>query len=67
MYHIACQEVTGFSCPFVAEGETMEAAMESLKSHGMEVHAEELQKMMADGMTEEMMMEKMKSVAKMDM
>lgn len=63
MYKIACKDMGMETCPFVAEGETMEEAMMQLKNHGTETHAAEMEKMMADGMTEEMMMEKMKSVA----
>lgn len=51
-------------CPFVAKGENLETAMMQLKEHGMSVHGPEMQKMMAEGMTEAMMMDKMKSIAK---
>jgi predicted small metal-binding protein len=64
MHTIVCQEVSGLACPFVAKGETMEEAMMELKSHGMEMHMAELSKMMSEGMTEEMMMNKMKEAAK---
>lgn len=67
MHTIACQDVSGIECPFVAKGETMEEAMGQLKDHGMGMHQEELAKMMAEGMSEEQMMEKMKSVAKEEM
>ncbi|GEM_PF-3525883 len=64
MHSIACQDVSSLACPFIAEGESMEAAMMALKNHGMEMHQEELGKMMAEGMTEEMLIEKMKGAAK---
>jgi predicted small metal-binding protein len=63
MTKIACADM-GMDCPFVAEGETMEQAMGALQHHGDEVHADAIKEMMANGMTEEQMMEKMKSVAK---
>lgn len=53
------------ACPFVAEGETVEAAMGMLSSHGMEMHKDAMEKMMAEGMTADQMAEKMKAVAKM--
>lgn len=53
-------------CPFVAKGETMDAAMTTMKEHGMSAHPTEMDDAMAKGMTEEMMMNKMKEVAKME-
>lgn len=64
MHSISCHDASGLTCDFTATGETLEAAIENLKNHGMEMHAGELQKMMAEGMTEEMMMEKIKAAAK---
>lgn len=63
MYKIACQDM-GMACPFVAEDGTLEGAMAKLNDHGAHVHPAEIQKMMDEVMTEAMMMEKMKSVAK---
>lgn len=65
MHSIACQDVSGLACPFVAQGESMEDAMAELRNHGMSTHMNELQQMMNEGMTEEMLVEKMKSSAKM--
>ncbi len=64
MNSIACADMGIEGCPFVAEGETMEEAMMKSKEHATATHAAEIEKMMADGMTEESMMEKMKSVVK---
>ncbi len=65
MNTIACADMGMEGCPFVAEGETMEAAMASLKEHGTAAHADAIKAMMDGGMTEEQMAEKMQSVAKM--
>jgi predicted small metal-binding protein len=64
MHSIACQDVSGLACPFVAQGESMDEAMMELRNHGMESHPTELMQMMNEGMTEEMLVEKMKSAAK---
>ena len=64
MYNIACKDMGMPDCTYVASSETMEGAMMSLKEHGMSAHPAEIQKMMAEGMTEEMMMAKMQEVAK---
>jgi predicted small metal-binding protein len=64
MHNITCQDVSGLACDFVAQGETTEEAMMDLRNHGMETHPTELQQMMNDGMTEEMLVEKMKSADK---
>jgi predicted small metal-binding protein len=65
MYQVACKDMGMDACPFVAEGETVEAAMGMLSSHGMEMHKDAMEKMMAEGMTADQMAEKMKAVAKM--
>lgn len=64
MVTIACQDMGMNGCPFVASGETMEAATAALKEHGNAVHADAMKAMMDGGMTEDALMEKMKEVAK---
>ena len=63
MYKIACQDM-GLACPFIAEDETLEGAMMKSKDHSLHIHAAEIKKMMDEGMTEDAMMEKMKTIAK---
>lgn len=64
MHSIACHDVSGLTCSFVAQGETTESAMTELRNHGMTTHPTELMQMMNDGMTEEMLVEKMKAADK---
>lgn len=64
MYSIACQDMGIEGCPFVAQSDTMEGAQSILKEHGSVTHPDKIKEMMDGGMTEEMMMNKMKEVAK---
>lgn len=64
MYSIACQVMGIAGCPFIAKSDTMEGAQSMLKEHGNTTHPDKIKEMMDGGMTEEMMMNKMKEVIK---
>ncbi len=63
MYAIACADMGFKACPYVAKGETVEAAADDLKTHGMSAHATEVGEMM-ERMSAEEMMKKMTAAAK---
>jgi predicted small metal-binding protein len=52
MKKLACREVSGENCDFVAMGETADIVVESLSAHGQEAHPETVQKM-SEGMSED--------------
>lgn len=65
MYHLTCKDVSGIDCSFEAKGDSEQEVMDDLKEHGMAKHAEEIQKMMADGMSQEDMEAKMQMMITM--
>lgn len=65
MKTIKCSDF-GMDCPFVAKDETEEGVVKKIAEHGMTIHKEEVEKMMA-GMSEEEKMNAIKSKMKEEM
>jgi len=57
MKSLACKDVSGLECEYVAEGETNEEVKAALAQHGADEHAEEMEAMTPEDV--EQMMAKM--------
>jgi|JI8StandDraft_1071087.scaffolds.fasta_scaffold316329_2 predicted small metal-binding protein len=65
MYNLSCKDVSGIECPFVAKGNSEEEVMADLTEHGVAKHLDKIQAMMAEGMTQEQMEDKMRLLVTM--
>jgi predicted small metal-binding protein len=65
MYNLSCKDVSGIECPFVAKGNSEEEVMADLTEHGVAKHLDKIQAMMAEGMTQEQMDDKMRLLVTM--
>lgn len=48
MKSVACKDVSGFDCEYIAEADTSEEVKAALAQHGAEAHADEMEAMEPD-------------------